>query len=43
MSLSDILLATVAALNGSAIAAAFEAPLNAALFHVGALAHAVTC
>ena len=39
-SLSDTLLAAVAALIGSAIAAAFKAPFNAALFRVGVLAYA---
>jgi hypothetical protein len=39
-SLSDTLLAAVAALIGSAIAAAFKTPFNAALFRVGVLAYA---
>lgn len=39
-SLSDTLLAAVAALIGSAIAAAFKAPFNAALFRVGVLTYA---
>lgn len=39
-SLSDTLLAAVAVLIGSAIAAAFKAPFNAALFRVGVLAYA---
>lgn len=39
-SLSDTLLAAVAALIGSAIAAAFKTPFNAALFRVGVLTYA---
>jgi hypothetical protein len=38
--LSDTLLAAVAALIGSAIAAAFKTPFNAALFRVGVLTYA---
>lgn len=38
--LSDTLLAAVAVLLGSAIAAAFKTPFNAALFRVGTLAYA---
>jgi uncharacterized protein (DUF697 family) len=38
--LSDTLLAAVAALIGSAIAAAFKEPFNAALFRVGVLVYA---
>lgn len=39
-SLSDTMLAAVAALIGSAIAAAFKTPFNAALFRVGVLTYA---
>src|ERR1035441_8688195 len=38
--LSDTLLAAVAVLIGSAIAAAFKTPFNAALFRVGVIAYA---
>jgi hypothetical protein len=39
-SLSDTLLAAIAALIGSAIAAAFKTPFNSGLFRVGMLAYA---
>jgi hypothetical protein len=40
-SLSDVMLGAIAALIGSAIAAAFKTPFNATLFRVGMLAYAV--